>query len=81
MQQKWLRGGSLIDHCSWTVIQHPELVLSLAQIMPDGHPPWHSMLRAWYAQNKKKGHNLSTMKHPQEKVMRLLKLPLDDLFQ
>jgi hypothetical protein len=72
--EKFKIEATLMDLSATALLKKPELVIKLAETLGDTHPPWYSLLRAWYRQNKCNPKTLHKEKYPMKKFFELMKL-------
>lgn len=69
-KDNFYKKSTLLDITAFVIVDHPELIKKLAEILQEGHPPWFSILNAWYIKNKcrKKKKIKYPMKHIFDKL-------------
>lgn len=65
---------SLLDVVASTIIEDDNLVLQLANLLPEGHPPWYTLLRAWYIKKKQKCKGKKDEKYPMQRLLKVMKI-------
>jgi hypothetical protein len=73
-QEKFKQEANLMDLSSSALLEHPDLLIKLAEHLDDGHPPWHALLRAYYRKTKRSTKNLKKEKFPMKKLFELINL-------
>lgn len=73
-EEKFNRDASLLDQVTKTMILNVDLIIELAKTLPEGHPPWYSLLRAWYRENRQRPRGITNEKFPKRRLYKLLDL-------
>jgi hypothetical protein len=73
-ENKFRINANLMDLSSNVLLEHPNLIIKLAECLEDGHPPWYALLKAWYRKNKLKAKSVKNEKYPMKKLFELLKI-------
>lgn len=76
-EKKYVSESSLLDFSALAMINNMDMIRVLHMIMPEGHPPWYALLRAWYWTNKKKPKSLSAERKPKERLTKLLDIKFE----
>ena len=54
ISKKYYASASLLDLAALKVLQNSTTLNFLINNLPEGHPPWYSLLKAWYFVKKNK---------------------------
>ena len=73
---KFYASASLLDVAAIALLNDHIALNILIQNLPEGHPPWHSLLKAWYIINRFV--NIPRDKYPKAKFMKKICLELRD---
>lgn len=74
--QTYRAHATLMDFASDAMVSSVDTIIQLTYIIPEGHPPWHSLLKAWYRKHKTKAKSVHTEKAPMKRLLRLLNVTL-----
>jgi hypothetical protein len=75
IQFNYRLSAKLQDFAADALIHNLEDLKTLAEILPEGHPPWHTLIKAWQRHKKIK---IRSTKHPKEKLFKLLGHPISN---
>lgn len=76
IEQKYRASATLQDLTADVLIHLPDQLDLLASILPEGHPPWHILIKAW--QRSRKIKSRPTLQ-PREKLFKLLSHPASNI--
>lgn len=69
--KKFYTTATLLDLAALLILKDHDVLNALIKFLPEGHPPWHSLLKVWYFVNKLS--LISTIKEKTPKATFLLK--------
>ena len=75
IEQKYRATATLQDLAADILITLPEQIDILVSYLPEGHPPWHTLIKAWQRSRKIKSRPTNT---PREKLLKLLSRPVSN---
>jgi hypothetical protein len=76
IEQKYRSTATLQDLAADVLINLPEQLDVLASILPEGNPPWHTLIKAWQRSRKIKSRPTNT---PRDKLFKLLDRPTSNI--
>jgi hypothetical protein len=74
--QTYRAQATLLDFASDSMISSIPTIIQLTYIMPEGHPPWYALLKAWYRKHKIKAKLVQSEKTPKKRLLKLLNVTL-----
>jgi hypothetical protein len=78
MRHEQFRGiASLMDIAADAMLDDEKNIIDLVESLPDGHPPWTCLLKAWYRKHDIYPKTLTKVAAPQKKLLQLMNIKIE----
>jgi hypothetical protein len=66
---KFYTSASLLDLAAVSILKDNDELNTLIKFLPEGHPPWYSLLKAWFFVNKLSSNSIAIEKSPKAQFL------------